>query len=161
MVSFEDLYKQYAKLVFTVANRIVLSVPVAEEIVQETFIRCFGKLSEIRQENPKYWLVKVATNLSLDEIRRRRSRGSDLFSTLSRTFPLFTTTIGTRVSNRQRSQLILEKLSSDERALVVLRLAYDYSYSEIADILELPEGTVKSRISRLLEKLREEVKEVE
>ncbi|MCB0361827.1 MAG: hypothetical protein KDD35_03860, partial [Bdellovibrionales bacterium] len=114
-IRFQEIYHKYAGLVFSVSNRIVLSPSVAEEIVQETFVRYFERAEGLDNDDPKYWLVKVATNLCFDELRRRTRSRLELFSTFSRLIPMFTTTIGTKVSNRLSSKLVLENMNPQER----------------------------------------------
>ena len=129
----------------------------AEDIGQEVFIRF---LNNINNYNGNYslsnYLVKIAINLSLNELRRRKIKRLLSFDRMQED--------GIELANSSKvgpineDKLIIEaalaRLSDKHRAVVVLRLIDEYSTEETAKLLNIPVGTVLSRLARAQEKLR-------
>jgi RNA polymerase sigma-70 factor (ECF subfamily) len=132
----------------------------AEDVGQEVFIRFFESLHRYRGEaSVATYLTRIAMNLSLNAIKSRKRRQ---WRFLSRDVTQRTWTEpaieGEAVveSNEQASQIqgALSQLPAKHRAVVVLRLMEGYSTRETADLLDIPLGTVLSRLARAQEKLR-------
>jgi len=134
----------------------------AEEVGQEVFVRLYRSLDRFRGEAALgTYLTRIAMNLSLTALKKRKrwyerfielapgreSAGSDddALDRLER---------GQRV---QRVRRALDRLPADQRAVVVLRWLDDLSTRETAEALSIPEGTVMSRLSRAMERLRMEL----
>jgi RNA polymerase sigma-70 factor, ECF subfamily len=121
----------------------------AEEIAQETFARAFGALDGFDAERPLGpWLRRIALNRTIDELRReRRLEAVDpeaLAAAHEEPLPDNVTVEAVRA------------LDPDRRAVVVLRFWLDWSFQQIAQVLDIPVGTVSSRLTRALAELREE-----
>jgi RNA polymerase sigma-70 factor (ECF subfamily) len=156
-----ELYEKYQAPIFRTALAITRDPGAAEDILQECFIRLLTHADRIRTDAPVGpWLYRVAINLSCDWINHRQ-RWSVLLSKLVErwTAPL-------RVEGTVEEQEIQEKVREAIRTLplpqqVVIVLYYleGLSLKEIAEILEVPEGTVKSRLHYGREALKERLAE--
>jgi len=130
--------------------------PEAEDIGQETFIRFYKSLDKFRGESSVgTYLTRIAINLSLNEFKRRKRQRKFFFSKNK---------IENTPDNKNRNDqneihkivhLGLQKLEPKFRAVIVLRLIDGYSTQETAQILNLPLGTVLSRLARGQIKLKE------
>ena len=151
---FENVYHRFVKLVFNTAYHILYSYEEAEEITQDVFIQFTQHQDNIHnKENPKYWLVKPATNMSLNHIKRKGRLENYVGSTIHRLKTHFHT-ITRKVALSQEVEAALLVLNEKERAMLVLKFVYDFKNQEIGETLGIPEGTVKSSLARLLDKLK-------
>jgi len=127
----------------------------AAEIAQEAVLRVFGALGRFDGERPlEPWLLRITRNLVRDRWRRRRARpAEELPEHLADALvaPPAESDPERRTSLRERQRLVwraLSELPEEMREIVVLRDYEDRSYSEIAAVLEIPAGTVMSRLHR-------------
>ena len=130
----------------------------AEDIGQETFVRFYQSLNQFRGESSiGTYLTRIAINLSLNEIRKRRRRRDLFFTKNENTVENVPDTIDLKDQKETKTlvQLGLQKLPPKFRSVIVLRLIDGYSTEETAKILNLPVGTVLSRLARAQMKLRE------
>jgi RNA polymerase sigma factor (sigma-70 family) len=127
----------------------------AEDLTQEVFIKVFRTLKSYDPAQAKFgtWVNRIARNHLVDHYRR--TRADRMTSTLDEQLPITDHSQGadpaSEVESRERRETIqagLSRLSPDLREAVILRDLQDLDYAEIARILEVPEGTVKSRINR-------------
>jgi len=128
----------------------------AEDIAQETFLRACDHLKRFdTTRSLRPWLLSIASNLASN---RRRSAGRYV-SALTRAFRNEPSPAGIEEKSMQRMQAdhlwkAVQNLNMTDQQIVYLRYFLDLSVSETAEILRIAEGTVKSRLSRALEKLR-------
>ena len=163
--AFNGLVRRYERPVYSVALRIVGHPEVAEDIAQDTFLLAHGALDRFRGGNFRAWLLRIATNRCYDELRRRRHRPTS-FEGLG-----FEPAVGwsslspgargeepeARAERRELGRALaaaLRRLPDEQRVAVVLSDVEGYAYHEIAAILGVPLGTVRSRISRGRARLR-------
>lgn len=132
----------------------------ADDVGQETFIRFYRSLDAFRGDaSLKTWLQRIATNLSLNALRRRK-RGLRRFldiDDVDESTPQLQTDGSAAVSTRASVELVraaVSTLPDKHRPVVVLRMFEGYSTRETAEMLGIPEGTVLSRLSRALEQLK-------
>jgi RNA polymerase sigma-70 factor (ECF subfamily) len=143
--AFEVLFKNYQKPIFNTVFRIVCDYDDATDITQNTFIKAYKNLGQF-DESYKFfnWLYKIAVNESLNFIRPRRNIGEpDEDIQASEKQP------DDRILDAERDQQVqdaLMRLTGDQRIVIVLFHFQDLSYREIAQILEISEKTVKSRL---------------
>jgi RNA polymerase sigma-70 factor (ECF subfamily) len=129
----------------------------AQDLTQEVFLRVFRSLKSFRAGEGSFmvWLNRLTRNLLIDHYRRTRSdRATDSIEEqlpiIEETAAMSARTEG-MLAGREASELLqaaLQKLSPDLRETVILRDLEELEYREIAQVLNVPEGTVKSRLNR-------------
>jgi RNA polymerase sigma-70 factor (ECF subfamily) len=135
-----------------------------EDLVQETFVRVFGALSRFRPDGParlSTWILTIATRLALNELRRAGRPTVPLDAVAEH---LGGGEPADRAAERRRLGRAIARaigaLPVEYRAALVLREYHGLDYAEIAEVLEIDLGTVKSRLSRARSKLRDALEEV-
>jgi len=152
--AFAVLVSRYQDELYTMALRMLASPADAADVVQETFLRAYTRLPELRGTSVRGWLYRVAVNCSHDVHRRVSRRPADpLEDAAGNIVDLPDPGLGPEASALQRERLAAVRdalLSVPEvfRAAIVLRDVNDLSYEEIADALRVPVGTVRSRLNR-------------
>jgi RNA polymerase sigma-70 factor (ECF subfamily) len=150
------LYENY-EIVFKYFIKFTLNKGTAEELVQETMVRAIEKFSMYDPAKSKFstWLIAIGQNIYIDNLRKRKREQKYINEEL----PLFDP--GDRYGEYDDSlEHALEALSHlDEgiRAPIILKHYYGYSLEEIAAIMSIPLGTVKSRIHNGLKTIRKEL----
>jgi RNA polymerase sigma-70 factor (ECF subfamily) len=155
--AFGTLVLRYRKLVLAVAYRMCGDAALAEDIAQDTFVRVWDRLSDYRPEgNFKAWVVRIATNLTIDAMRKRRPV-VDIEAV-----PLVAPEQGPEAAavSSERAAAVraaLMRLPVQSRTVLVLREYQALSYQEIAGVLDVPIGTVKSRLNDARRRLKTEL----
>jgi RNA polymerase sigma-70 factor (ECF subfamily) len=148
----------------------------ARELTQETFMRALQKIDSFRGDAQPYtWLFRIATNLVITEARKtRRQRtssldnpppnghpaGDDQARSLADQVAHRGPTAHDSAESRERNSQVLAALSridAEYRAILVMRDVEDFDYQQMADVLALPLGTIKSRLFRARKALRDEL----
>ena len=155
--AWEDLVRLHSRRVYGICFRFTGSDGEAQDIAQDVFLRVFQSLKSFRAGEGSFqvWLARLTRNLLIDHYRRgRMSRATDSIENQLATLEE-RSTVGSRtegmLEGREATELLqaaLQKLSPELREAVVLRDLEEMEYREIADVLRIPEGTVKSRINR-------------
>ena len=164
--AFKEFIKKHEHRVARTVISMLGHCAEAEDIGQETFIRFYKSLGRFRGDSAVgTYLTRIAINLSLNELKRRGRREKLFFSkTGSRNDEDMLDRLpgqnpgNDRLEIKEIVQLGIRKLKPQYRAVIVLRLIRGYSTIETAEILDLPKGTVLSRLSRAQIKLREILK---
>lgn len=161
--SLEVLYDRYSRIVFSFALRIVGDRPAAEEILQEVFFRVWQQAPTFndRRGSLVTWLLSITHNLAIDMVRRRRRRpvaaeDEDPLATMA-TLPDTGESVEDEVwlSNlRDQVNEALQQLPGSQREAIELAYFHGLTQREIADRLDQPLGTVKTRMRLGLKKLR-------
>jgi RNA polymerase sigma-70 factor (ECF subfamily) len=152
--AFAALVNRYQDELYTMALRLLGSPADAADVVQETFLRAYSRLPELRGTSVRGWLYRVAVNCSHDVQRRLIRRPADpLEDTSGKIVDLPNPAIGPEASALQRERIAavrdaLEAVPVVFRVAVVLRDVNDLSYEEISEALRVPVGTVRSRLNR-------------
>ena len=167
---FEGIVKAYEKKVYNMALKNSHNAHDAYDIAQEVFISVAKNLKNFRGDSSlSTWIYRITANKCIDFGRKRQKQNKfqteeDIFEG-ERNYSLRTSKIDENPEEHllktQMSKEInktLEKLSQDHREMIILRDVNGFSYEEIARMKELSEGTVKSRISRARENMRELLK---
>jgi RNA polymerase sigma-70 factor (ECF subfamily) len=149
---FASLVRQHQAMVFSVAWHFLRDRALAEELAQEVFLALYQHLSTLESpEHILFWLRKVTTHRALDVARRRQRR--PMVSLEDAPEPVAVTAPGDPMLGAALRKLIAA-LPAKARMVVVLRYQEDLDPTEIASILGIPIGTVKSQLQRALMLLR-------
>lgn len=159
--AYEQLLVRHEQHVRATVTGMLGSTPQAEEVAQDVFIRFFRKLNDFRGDSSiKTYLTRIAINLSLNEIKKNKRLyknvrllidGED-FSENREKLPKLP------ADTEDALHAALQLLEPDFRVVVVLRMLDEYSLKETAMLLDLPPGTVASRLNRALKKLKDLLK---
>jgi RNA polymerase sigma-70 factor (ECF subfamily) len=158
LFAFEEIVKRYQRRVYATAMRIVRRHDVADDVVQEAFLRAHQALARFDLTRPfGPWICRIAANLAVNHVRSPQSREEPLPEAHAETPAAGLSPLVGVLDDEARRELsrALDGLSSEQRAVFVLRVFDELSYKEIADALEISIGTVMSRLSRGRERLRE------
>jgi len=156
--AWEDLVRLHTRKVYALCYRFTGSASEAQDLTQEVFLRVFRTVKSFHSDEGSFatWLARVTRNLLIDHYRRtRQERVTD---SIEEQLPMLEE-VGAgaparpdhALAGREASEILqatLQKLSPDLREAVILRDLQEMEYREIAAVLEIPEGTVKSRINR-------------
>ena len=151
---FADLVRRHQSMVFSIARHFLADRPAAEELAQDVFMQLHASLPTLKsEEHVTFWLRKVTAHRCIDYKRRRtlpqvsledapepsaQTRSSDPFLS-------------------QRLRQLVASLPEKPRMIMILRYQEDLSPEEIAEMLTIPLGTVKSQLQRSLAILRQKV----
>jgi RNA polymerase sigma-70 factor (ECF subfamily) len=173
--AYRELISRYERPVFSLVFRMVRDRETAEDLAQETFIKVLNNIDRYRPEFKfSSWLFKIANNITIDHLRRRQldtismegapdavtaesARATSIAVASSAPSAL------DQLESRELGGAIekaIAKLRPEYRACIILRHVEDYSYDEIAEIVKLPLGTVKTYIHRARQELRESLEGV-
>ena len=154
--AWEQLVRLHTRPVYALCYRFTGSGTEAQDLTQEVFVRVFRTLKSFRSNEGSFatWLARVTRNLLIDHYRRTRQERitdsiEDQLPTLEQEGKAERP--DQALAGREASEILqnaLQKLSPDLREAVILRDLQEMEYREIAQILNIPEGTVKSRINR-------------
>jgi RNA polymerase sigma-70 factor (ECF subfamily) len=155
--AWEDLVRVHTRRVYSICYRFTSSDSEAQDLTQDVFLRVFKNLKSFRSGEGLFivWLTRLTRNLLIDHYRRTRMDRAtesieDQTSALEENTAMIARTDG-MLAGREASELLqaaLQKLSPELRETVILRDLEELEYREIAQILNVPEGTVKSRLNR-------------
>jgi RNA polymerase sigma-70 factor (ECF subfamily) len=153
------LVRRYQRRIFALGIRFFGNSDDAEDLVQDTFVRAWRGLDRFDLSRPfAPWLMRIASNRALTEIATRKRRaGVELDESLAWDGPGADEDLERRELQRKVGRAINE-LPDDQRMILLLRVSDGMSYRDIAETLEVPIGTVMSRLSRAREAMRQKVK---
>ena len=167
--AYDKLLNKYRNSVYNLVYRMVRDVQEAEDLTQEAFIKAFNSLAQFNEEYAfSTWLYKIATNNCIDFFRKRKLQTLSLDkpikykdSEIHQEIPDTDLNPEKSILAKERSAIIREAIDSlpeKYHSAIILRHAEEKSYEEIAEILNLPIGTVKARIFRAREMLNKALK---
>jgi len=171
--AFEILLSRHRRPVYNFILRFIGDKETAEDLLQEAFMRVIkGAEAYKRQAKFTTWLYTIARNLCVDQTRRRKHRkhasldapmdASEESGTLLDVLPGNEMASDRKSVNKQlheTMQRAIAELSEDQREVFLMREFLDMPFKQIADVVGVPENTVKSRMRYALEKLRLELDE--
>ncbi len=155
--AWEALVRTHTRRVYGFCYRFTGKDSEAQDLTQEVFLRVFRSLKSYRSDDGAFatWLARLSRNLLIDHYRRtRQDRATD---SIEEQLPMIEDRVATSarperlLAGREASELLqgaLQRLSPDLREAVILRDLQELEYREIAEVLKVPEGTVKSRLNR-------------
>ena len=146
---FDDVYRDNSSYVFNLALRMAGQPSDADDVYQEVFLRVHRFLPQYKGGGLRSWLRRITVNVYCTQFRKRQKEqpeedvGVDVACTASEP--------GSMLEGREVGEKLavaLQSLGPEMRAAMVLRGVENLNYQEIADLLEIPVGTVRSRLSR-------------
>jgi RNA polymerase sigma-70 factor (ECF subfamily) len=155
--AWEELVRLHTRRVYGLCYRFTGSDSEAQDLTQDVFLRIFRSLRSFRSNEGSFvtWLARLTRNLLIDHYRRtRQERVTD---SIEEQLPMLEENMAASarpdgmVAGREASEILqvaLQKLSPELRETVILRDLQEMEYREIAQVLNVPEGTVKSRLNR-------------
>jgi len=158
--AFSQLFEHFAPRVKAFMRRSGMNDGAAEELAQETLIAVWRKaaLFDPASKGPSAWIFTIARNLRIDALRRERRSASNDTSDIDSEFLLdespHADTVVAAAQADSRVRAALAELSEDQRRVVELSFYQEMAHAQIADELEIPLGTVKSRLRLAMNKLR-------
>ncbi|MGH9247343.1 MAG: sigma-70 family RNA polymerase sigma factor [Acidimicrobiales bacterium] len=147
--AFESLMRAYQAHVFRFLRHLVGDATLAEDLTQETFLRVYRRLGSFRfQSKFSTWLFQIARNAATDELRSQQRRARLLTMAPAPPGP-------SAPDARAELQAALASLSPTLREALLLVEIFGLAYAEVAEVLALPVGTVKSRVFHARQRLHE------
>ncbi|MDX6531073.1 MAG: hypothetical protein QOH41_3363 [Blastocatellia bacterium] len=162
--SFEELVRRYQRPIAAYVYRMVGDYDAALDLTQEVFIKVYNSLTRYRAEFKfSTWIYKIAHNAAIDHLRRHTVREQSLTIGIDGERREISIESGRltpeqeseRKEQRSEIESVVQLLPAAYRELIVLRHSQDLSYDEIAEVTGLPLGTVKNRLFRAREAMRD------
>ena len=162
--SFEELVRRYQRPIAAYVYRMVGDYDAALDLTQEVFIKVYNSLTRYRSEFKfSTWIYKIAHNAAIDHLRRHSVREHSLTTGIDgerkeisiESRRLTPEQESERKEKRSEIESVVQLLPAAYRELIVLRHSQDLSYDEIAEVTGLPLGTVKNRLFRAREAMRD------
>jgi len=168
--AYRELIRRYERPLFSLLYRMVRDRELAEDLAQETFVKALNAIESYRPEFKfSSWIFKIANNAAIDHLRRRELDTLSLEGSPQAETPEAIEATALQIGNRQESPLdevearelggqietAIAQLRPEYRSCILLRHVEGRAYEEIAEILNLPLGTVKTYIHRARNELRQ------
>lgn len=163
--SFEELVRRYQRPISAYVYRMVGNYESALDLTQEIFIKVYSSLNRYRAEFKfSTWIYKIAHNAAVDHLRRTATREQSLVVGHEGDqfdLPIESSLLSPEQESEQRErrieiETVVRALPSNYRELIILRHSQDLSYEEIVEVTGLPLGTVKNRLFRAREMMRQQ-----
>ena len=166
--AFAEIVELFQDKLFRVCFRMLGNRHEAEDIAQEAFVRAYINIHTFDTKRKfSTWIYRIATNLCIDRIRKKKpdyfldaevagTEGLNMYSQIASTEELPEEEV-LKMEMQDRVQYEISRLPDKYRAVIVLKYMEDLPLQEISDILEMPLGTVKTRIHRGREALRKQL----
>lgn len=163
--AFNRLVMAYQSTAFNVAYRVVGSSEAAADACQDAFVKAYKSIQQYQGGSFKSWLLRIVTNTCYDQIRYSKRRPATSLENLADNPEEHNTKLVSEIEPPEEQilrgelgdliQVGINQLPEDQRVIVVLSDIQGLSYQEIAEIIDQPLGTVKSRLSRGRSRLRD------
>ncbi|MFS0576177.1 RNA polymerase sigma factor SigW [Sporosarcina sp. 179-K 3D1 HS] len=166
--AFEEIVTLFQHRLYQVCYRMLGNAQEAEDIAQEAFVRAYINIHTFDQKRKfSTWIFRIATNLCIDRIRKKKpdyyldaevpgTEGLNLYSQVAAADELPEDQVE-KMELQERIQYEIGRLPDKYRSVITLRYIEELPLQEIGDILELPLGTVKTRVHRGREALRKQM----
>ncbi|MBV1756548.1 MAG: sigma-70 family RNA polymerase sigma factor [Dethiosulfatibacter sp.] len=164
--AFEELISDNVRFAYNIALKMLKNKEDAEDISQEALIKAYKSIESFKMDSSfRTWIYRIVVNTCLDYIRKHKTTVISIDKSIQTEHNEFQIEIEDHrpspdeiFERKQTQKMVVEalnQLDDDFRTAIILRDIQDFSYEEISDILTCSLGTVKSRISRGRQKLRE------
>ncbi|MCH1627066.1 RNA polymerase sigma factor SigY [Fredinandcohnia quinoae] len=156
-LAFAMLFKEHYPFLVKYLIKITMNPDIAEDLAQETMMKSIEKI-KLYNGKSKFssWLITIATNLYIDNLRRKKREQN--YQLQEQALRKMKWQFESRTEEWNDVMVALGMLSNEIRIPIVLKHYYGYSYEEIADMLQIALGTVKSRIHNGIQSVRKELK---
>lgn len=167
----DELVRRFGPFVYNLALRLTANAVDAQDLAQDALLRALTHLSGFRGENPAGWVARITANAWKNKLRALSARkalrffspdgeGVDAEPASVPSHEPGPEAAAAASDERSRVEAAMAALEPEERAVLVLRELEGQSYQQIAEALEIPLGTVKSRLARAREELARSLSEV-
>lgn len=156
-VEFEKIFLPHLNAAYNLARLLLRDRNDAEDVVQESYLKAMRAFAGFRGDSARPWLLTIVRNTAFSWLRANRSRGDHAeYNDAIHGSTMSTPEVESLGNERSRAiNQCVEALPADYREAIVLREMEELSYSEIAEITGVPQGTVMSRLSRARARLAE------
>ncbi|MFS0839251.1 RNA polymerase sigma factor [Paenibacillus sp. 1P03SA] len=162
--ALEQLYDRYERPMYSFAYRFVKDSMMAEEVVQELFLRIWNHAERYEDAQGKLstWMFAIARNISIDTLRRKQTRTSGQLAEPDKLLQVADRGRGTEEEVELRFMgeelaLAMEDLNEDQKKVIDLIYFKGYTHQEVSQRQEIPLGTVKSRVRLAMKQLKEKL----
>jgi len=156
-IAAEALYDMYSASLFGVISRIVIDTAIAEDVLQDTFVKIWNSFASYSAEKGRLftWMVNIARNLAIDKIRSKDFKNQNKNQELENNVTFIDEKRNT-VYNPELLGLkdLVEKLKPEQKSILDLVYFKGYTHLEAADELGVPLGTIKTRLRMAIVQLR-------
>lgn len=168
--SFDMLVKKYANQIFNLGLRLCGNRELAQDIAQETFINAYTGIKNFQEKSSfSSWLYRIAINCWKNKVRYEKRRFFSKHISIDETMEMEDKFIKREIISRDNDfenkiekkieaeevQKVINTLDYETRVIIILRDIFEKEYEEIAEIMKIPLGTVKSRLSRARQELKQ------
>lgn len=154
-LKFEDIYNTYRQTMFSVANRIIKDQYLSEDIIQRAFIRIISnldKIDEVNSHQTKGFVAIIVQNIAIDFYRKRKKENNVSLDAIE----MYVEKLESEeILGTTDLEEAISKLPIKYANVLRLRFIYEYSYIDIAEILNTSESNIRQRVSRSKKKLKE------
>jgi RNA polymerase sigma-70 factor (ECF subfamily) len=155
---FERVVKEQRNRVYTYATMMLRNATEAQDVTQEAMVRLWKHRDTVDDARAQLWLKRTTHNLCIDRMRRKKTRGevgTEVLEQTSQDPSAGPQRIAESDQLGEQIEKALEKMHPRDRAVLLLREVQQLSYAEISEILDVNLGTLKARLHRARENLRE------
>ena len=165
IAAFEKLVADNQTRIYNLCYRMTHNAEDAEDMAQEALLKAWRNLRKFNAKSSfSTWLYRIAVNTCLDKLRKNKAKLVSI-QEMGESGRMITDErslhIQERSAEREQIKEAMKALPPKHRAIVILRDVQGYSYEEIADILQCPMGTVRSRLARARKKIADSIKDME
>lgn len=147
--AFHEIYHELKKPIYTIIYRVLYDKALAEDVMQELFLKLSQTPPTSKVDKPRAWIFKMAHNLAIDH--KRKVRNNHL---IIEEIEDANITLEHKVSTRIDVEKAIQQLNASEREIITLRLNAELKFKDIAHITNMPLGTVLWKYRQSIEKLR-------
>lgn len=157
--AFAELFHRYKDLVYKTAYLMLGNAGEAEDVLQEVFLHVHKSLSTFEPSKGAFttWLHRITVNHCLNRRRKHYLPTISLSQASSASLAERSSSFQTRLEDTEMIEQALSRLSERLRVVIILRYYWELSYAEMAQILDIPVGTVKSRLNLALKTMHKEM----
>jgi len=161
-INFDEVVEKYSKNIYNLAFRMVGNIEDAEDIVQDTFYLAYKNIDKFEAKSSIYtWIYRICTNECLRQRKKKSQKYIELFDDnfsykesndttnwINNPENIVAVKELTEFIRHECHQIVMERLTESQRLVFIMRVILEMSYSDIAEILEIDENTVKARLNR-------------